>query len=511
MLFSISKSLKRAVATASLMLIALTLLTSGFAKDKQKAAPAPKPKTSKPWDRIGVDISKLVWPQPPDVARLKYLDLYTGQKIDWDKVKKLVADNSKNHKLSWKDKLAGTDPRGIANSDFKMPFQLMNPTCVALSAKGGRIYIGDPKVGAIFIYNPEDKSTVFIIAGKNAHLGMMAGLAIDDDETLFVSDAKLHRVTVISSKGDEVSHFGSDLMVSPAGIALNRENRLLYVVDAQLDQVLVYDADTYKLMKRIGTTGKKHTLMSPGDFSTPTHVAIDSDGNIFVTDTLNNRVEMFDSDGNFIREFGKAGDGPGRFGRPKGIAVDPDGHVWVADALLQRVQVFDQEGRLLMIVGQAGQIPGMFSSLDDIAIDANNRVATTELFPARVQVFRYVSDQEAAVELVRRDKELAEKAAAKKNSPTAASKPDAVKPDSKSPDTKSNEQSEAKPDAAAVAKSGTKSGTKPDDQEQKPAATPDAKPDAQAERPPVDHSKFLGFGDHRQSGNDPVPPQSSNK
>jgi len=67
------------------------------------------------------------------------------------------------------------------------------------------------------------------------------------------------------------------------------------------------------------------------------------EGNVYVTDTLNNRVEIFDADGKFISAFGKSGDGPGHFARPKGIAIDRDGHIWVVDAVQQRVQVFDTE------------------------------------------------------------------------------------------------------------------------------------------------------------------------
>lgn len=59
----------------------------------------------------------------------------------------------------------------------------------------------------------------------------------------------------------------------------------------------------------------------------PTFVALDSDRNVYVTDTMNNRVEIFDADGNFITQFGKHCDGPGCFAHPKGIAVDSDGHV----------------------------------------------------------------------------------------------------------------------------------------------------------------------------------------
>ncbi len=420
----------------ALVLVLATLLTSGFAGDKKNKAPVAPAAPEKP-DRIGVDISKLFWPQPPAVARLRYLDLYTGMKIDWAEVKKLKAQAAgKKQKLSWKDKLAGTDPNKIGNVDFKVPFQLMAPTGITFDSKG-RIYIGDAKVGAIFIYNLEDKSTAFLLGGKNAHFGQTVGMAMDDNDRLFVADAKLHHVTVISPKGQEEENFGSGVMVSPAGLALDRENRFLYVVDSQLDQVLVYDADTYKLLRRIGATGKKHTLTDPGNFSLPTRCAVDSDGNLFVTDTLNNRVEIFDADGNFIREFGKAGDGPGRFARPKGIAVDPDGHIWVADAMLQRVQVFDQEGRLLMVVGQEGTLAGQFSALSDIAIDKNNRVVTIEDYPARAQVFRYVTDEEALAEKSRREKEREDRSAEKTSSSNPGAKlTDASKPDSKLPDMK---------------------------------------------------------------------------
>ena len=68
--------------------------------------------------------------------------------------------------------------------------------------------------------------------------------------------------------------------------------------------MLVYDADKLNLIRKIGTAGKKHTLTEPGQFSVPTNVAVDGDGNLYVTDTYNNRVEVFDADGNFIRALG---------------------------------------------------------------------------------------------------------------------------------------------------------------------------------------------------------------
>jgi len=139
---------------------------------------------------------------------------------------------------------------------------------------------------------------------------------------------------------------------------------------------------------------------------------LDKDGNLYVSDTLNDRVEVFDADGLFIRAFGKNGDGPGDFARPKGIAIDSDGHVWVADAMLNRVQVFTPEGRLLLAMGSFGIMPGQFEALTGLAIDNKlNRVFTSEQLLGRTQMYRYVTNAEAKAELVRRQAELDRKAA----------------------------------------------------------------------------------------------------
>jgi len=120
---------------------------------------------------------------------------------------------------------------------------------------------------------------------------------------------------------------------------------------------------------------------------------------------MNNRVEIFDSMGNFISLFGKHGDGPGYFARPKGIAVDADGHIWVVDQMEDRVQVFDREGELLTYFGQHGNYPGEFASAVGIAIDKENRVFVTDQYPARLQMFRYITDAEATAEKERREDE----------------------------------------------------------------------------------------------------------
>jgi DNA-binding beta-propeller fold protein YncE len=233
----------------------------------------------------------------------------------------------------------------------------------------------------------------------------------------------MHRVMIFNAKHDVDGQITEGL-VDPVGLAIDTTNRFLYVVDTQQDQVIVYDADTLKLLRRIGTGGKNHYLTTPGDFGAPQGIAVDQDGNVYVTDTLNNRVEIFDADGTFISAFGKNGDGPGFFARPKGIAVDGDGHIWVADEVTDRLQVFNREGQLLTYIGQGhGNLPGQFKALVGVAIDKQNRVFTTEQYPGRMQMFRYVTDAEAAAEKAKHEQEL-QKAADKRQKAAAPAPPD---------------------------------------------------------------------------------------
>lgn len=302
------------------------------------------------------------------------------------------------------DRLAGTQSN---DEVFARPFSLLQPYGCAVDSQG-KLYVADQKVGAIFIFTTDETKNVELIKnGVHAHFARIIGLAMDDSDRLFVSDPGLRHVLVFNKdrKAEDVITEG---MAEPGGLAVDTQNRLLYVADIELDQILVYDADTFKLIRKMGTSGKKHELTSPGDFSKPAGVAVDAEGNLYVADTWNNRIEVFDADGQFVSTFGKAGDGPGYFARPKGIAIDGDGHIWVADGVQDRVQVFNKEGQLLISMGGHGLLPGQFQGLVGITIDKRNRVFTTEIFPGRAQQFQYVSDAEASKE---REKRAAERAA----------------------------------------------------------------------------------------------------
>jgi len=396
-------------AAAVLMLLAATWVSPAIADKKKKDTNPPAPQGPPQ-----IDISNAVWPQPPAIARLRYLDYFSAEK-------KPVKQTQVKRK-SWMDRMAGVDPNDAAakRAGLNPRFELGTPYGLAVDSKGF-LYVADTKVGGVFIFNPESRDTGFIKHGVDARFGRVFGLAIDEADRLFVSDGQYNHVMVFSPQHKLEAQFGEGVMNDPAGLAIDEENRFFYVANTESDQVLVYDADYFKLLRKIGTAGKNHTLTTPGDFSKPTNVAVDKDGNLYVSDTYNDRIEVFDAEGAFIREFGKNGDGPGQFARPKGIAIDCDGHVWVADAMLNRLQVFTPEGDLRLVVGGFGMLPGEFEALADVYIDKNNRVFTSEQFMGRVQMFRYITNKEAQVEYDKR--QAAAKGAAQTPAQSDASKP----------------------------------------------------------------------------------------
>ena len=343
-----------------------------------------------------IDYSFIVWPNPPAIARIRYVDWYSA-----DKEKRNTQGNVQK-KNKWMDRLAGTQND---QEVFSMPFQLNQPYGIAVDSKR-RLYVADQKVGAIFIFTTDENKEVDLIKnGVHAHFVRIIGLAMDDDDRLFVSDPGLRHVLVFD-KDHKAQDVITDGMVEPGGLAIDKRNRFLYVADIALDQVLVYDADTLKLLRKIGTSGHNHELTTPGDFSKPAGVAVDSEGNLYVADTMNNRIEIFDADGQFVSTFGKNGDGPGYFSRPKGVAIDSDGHIWVADGMQDRIQVFNKEGQLLIAFGGHGLLPGQFQGLVAITIDKWDRVFTTEIFPGRAQELQYITDAQADAE---REKRAAER------------------------------------------------------------------------------------------------------
>jgi len=103
-------------------------------------------------------------------------------------------------------------------------------------------------------------------------------------------------------------------------------------------------------------------------------VAVDLKGNIFVSDFQKSIIEKFDSNGNFIAEFGSDGNGFGEFRGPRGIAVNSKGEILVCDSCNHRIQIFDSEGNCNSIFGTRGIKNGKFNSPSGICVDKNDNI-----------------------------------------------------------------------------------------------------------------------------------------
>ncbi len=143
-----------------------------------------------------------------------------------------------------------------------------------------------------------------------------------------------------------------------------------------------------------GTFADVSTGSAPGGtFNEPWGIAVAPDGKVFVADTWNHRIQVFEPDGRFIRMWGTLGQGasPQDLYGPRAIAVDERGRVFVVDTGNKRVMVYDEEGGYLTQVGSAGFDSGQFDEPVGISLTASGELMVADTWNRRVQVFRETS------------------------------------------------------------------------------------------------------------------------
>jgi DNA-binding beta-propeller fold protein YncE len=177
----------------------------------------------------------------------------------------------------------------------------------------------------------------------------------------YVADTGLGAVLVFDSADQPVRSIALPEGMKPCD-ALWYDGAL-YVADLKSDAILVFDPESGRLLRRIGKGGDQ-----PGEFHQPTNLAFGPDGSLYVSDTLNARVQKLDRQGRVLQVIGALGEAVGEMVRPRGIAVDRDGRLYVADAATDSVQIFDSTGQLLLMLGGPGAGPGDLSLPAKVAL-----------------------------------------------------------------------------------------------------------------------------------------------
>ena len=173
---------------------------------------------------------------------------------------------------------------------------------------------------------------------------------------------------------------GDGEFVDPSDIATDSAGNV-YVTDYMNDRVQKFDSDGNFIAKR-GDFGTGN-----GQFHGPNGIAVDSAGNWYVTERNNDRVQKFDSEGNFITKWGTYGKGDGQFYVPHGVATDSSGNVYVTDYNNHRVQKFDSEGNFITKWGTKGTGEGQFDHPNGVATDSAGNVYVNDDGNQRVQKF----------------------------------------------------------------------------------------------------------------------------
>jgi DNA-binding beta-propeller fold protein YncE len=305
--------------------------------------------------------ARLVWPQPPEQARIMYLGAVTGE-----------ADMERSGSAfeGIGELLFGKKPVGV----------LVSPYAVAVDASG-LMFVADSAGAAIHVFDLRTRAyRQFSSLSGDLKLERPVGLAVAENH-LYVADSGLRQVCVFRKDGAFVATFGRERLKRPAGIAYRQSDGLVYVTDAAAHVIQMFDR-TGKSVGSIGARG-----VGAGQFNFPTHLCVDRAGQLYVSDTLNYRIQVFAADGQFLRMFGRQGDRPGNFAHPCGVAVDSLGNIYVSDRQFENVQVFSPQGQILMAFGQEGTNPGEFWLPAGVFTDNRNRIYVADSYNKRVQVF----------------------------------------------------------------------------------------------------------------------------
>jgi len=205
------------------------------------------------------------------------------------------------------------------------------------------------------------------------------------DGTILISDSEAS--TIFKFKNGKVKPFITENLVRPTGIAALNEQNAIYVVDTGDHSLKIFDYQG-GFIKTIG--GQAEGISG---FNFPTFALATSDNEIFVNDALNYKIKRFDGNGNLEFSFGEEGNGPGTFSRPKGMAVDEENHIYVVDNMFDNIQVFTEDGKLLLVIGSGGQQAGQFWSPAGIDI-SDNVIYVADTFNNRIQILRYLEGVE---------------------------------------------------------------------------------------------------------------------
>ena len=187
---------------------------------------------------------------------------------------------------------------------------------MAVVAGGSIIYVADPGARGVHRFDTGGGEYALIAAASDAPLLSPVGLARGAAGEVYVADSGLAQIFVIRPGAKVALPLRLDVkLTQPTGIAFDVASGRLYVVDTAEHRIHIFERDG----SLAGSIGRRGT--GDGEFNYPTYLWRTPEGRLYVTDSLNFRVQAFDARGQFVAKFGRQGDGTGDAARPNECAV----------------------------------------------------------------------------------------------------------------------------------------------------------------------------------------------
>ncbi len=270
------------------------------------------------------------------------------------------------------------------------------PVDVASDGKG-RVYVTDSGARQVLVLDLiHHSSRVFASpmqsGGMQRSFGLPFGVTVADDGRLYITDVVAKSVDVFDEQEKYLFSLTDPDLARPTAVAVDIQHNVIYVVDTANHRLAMFNLQG----EHIGNFGERG--IEPGQFNYPTDVDVDDQGHIYVLDALNARVQVFAETGAFLRMFGERGTADGSFEMAKNLAVSNSGQVYVTDALAHKLVIFSTEGELLLRIGgksvvKKGISPGGFYLPRGVDIDPAGGLWVADSLNRMVHRFQFLTPQ----------------------------------------------------------------------------------------------------------------------
>ena len=222
--------------------------------------------------------------------------------------------------------------------------------------------------------------------------GKPKGMSVDPDGNIVVVEPHYSRINVFNPDGHLLAQWGEHGVAPgqlsfPRAAVISRKRELCVCEFQRAERVQKF------LFSEAGGEFPEPTFVlnfgsfgpAPGQFNRAESLTLDLEGRLIVADACNHRIQVFDTDGKFLRSFGSAGNGASELSYPYDVCVDGQGRYYVCEFGNSRIQVFDDQGRSVEIIGGPGSAPGSFNNPWGVALDSKGNLYVADSQNHRVQ------------------------------------------------------------------------------------------------------------------------------